>query len=386
MWLVMALFIAAAQANAIEQPTTASMAAPRGAFSCDGHRAVGGRCEAAITCWPDSAPVMPAPVPSASVREHSLGQQGGFRGRTDVLQVVAAVAGNCILNANVAQIASMHPPGYVHVIVTPDTTGCEQLRSKWSHVRCLGDSDVLGVGVSVASIQSALAAVGEQSRAKGAAWFLQQMLKMGAVALGVGGLGEHVRIMDGDSVTLRPSDWFTAAGNEIFDTCDRDTLTVGDGLNHVRYGALWYNLTGLPLVGSPALIAHGMSTRRTHMRTLLQAMSPPGRNWRSAAWVAHSLGRMCDYAAVTGFSEYYYYASWVLGRSANETAAANGSALAAPPLVRVPQVCQRFSAPPHTGDGTPAIKIASYLAAKHPTLAYVVIEDHASRKRGKQSS
>ena len=36
-----------------------------------------------------------------------------------------------------------------------------------------------------------------------AAWYWQQFLKLAAVAAGVGGLREHVRIMDGDSISVR---------------------------------------------------------------------------------------------------------------------------------------------------------------------------------------
>ena len=35
-----------------------------------------------------------------------------------------------------------------------------------------------------------------------AAWYWQQFLKLAAVATGVGGLREHVRIMDGDSISV----------------------------------------------------------------------------------------------------------------------------------------------------------------------------------------
>ena len=36
-----------------------------------------------------------------------------------------------------------------------------------------------------------------------AAWYWQQFLKLHAVAAGAGGLREHVRIMDGDSISVR---------------------------------------------------------------------------------------------------------------------------------------------------------------------------------------
>ena len=304
-------------------------------------------------------------------RINSKHQMERFAGRVDVLQVTRAV--DCFVGANVLLVQQHRGTAFLHVIVTPDMQGCRALAHLWAHVRCRSDVHILP-NVTLESITQLLTAVGPKARSKGAAWFLQQMLKLAAVANGIEGLAEHVRVMDGETLTLRALDWFTRAGSEIFDICGPIT---GDGYNSERYGALYYRLTRQRLVGSPTLIAHGMSMTRQHVRSLLNALSPPGETWSTSGWVTHSLRHLCDDAAVTGFSEYYYYASWVLRHSSAAT----------PALVRLGQeTCKRIN----PWEWRPPLKapkctdynqtgLANWAATHFGRYAYIVLENHASR-------
>ena len=119
-----------------------------------------------------------------------------------------------------------------------------------------------------------------------------------------------------------------------------------------------------------------MSMTRQHARSLLDAFSPPGETWRSDMWVAHSLSRLCDAAAETGFSEYYYYSSWVLGalrRGENGTAmvrTARGTC-ARTPRDAIRALC--------TADPSSHSRIASWATQTLGRHLYVVLENHASR-------
>ncbi len=304
-----------------------------------------------------------------------LKHQTAFSERVDVLQVTRSV--DCVAHQNVRNVYNLLGHPFLHVIVTPDTTRCHDLRRLWDHVRCRSDEDVLE-NVDVHVVQRLLYAIGPKIRNKGAMWFFQQMLKLGAVAHGIDGLSEHVRVMDGETLLLKSFDWFTPNGDEIFDICDTwscakvgDGLNheVGDGLNHERYGALYYRLTGQSLVGSPALVSHGMSMTRTNVQNMLTAFSPNGTTWRSNAWVSNSLKQLCDHAALTGFSEYYYYASWVLFERLN----GKGSA-----LVRMSSdTCKRVEMRSHQCDATLRRALVQY----DSHYAYVILENHESRTR-----
>jgi hypothetical protein len=245
---------------------------------------------------------------------------------------------------------------------------CHKLKREWKHVRCHSDRDIL-YNVDLDEIVRQLQGIGPETRKKGAAWFVQQMLKLGAVAHGLDGLSEHVRVMDGETIIQTAFDWFTPNGDEIFDICDAWSYRkVGDGFNNERYGALYYELTKQALVGSPAMVSHGMSMTRTHVRSLLTAFSPRGASLESNAWVSHSVKKLCDQVAITGFSEYYYYASWVLYNSVTGTNITNQNS----PLIRVAKdTCRRVSTSNHRCDAPSLAKYSNY--------AYIVLENHASR-------
>ena len=321
------------------------------------------------SCWPSSVPVQALPVPER-LQTNTLTHRSAFTGRTDVLQVTRSV--DCVVRENVVAVRGLLLHPFLHVIVTPDITNCHRLRQSWDHVRCRSDQDVLE-HVDVHTIRHLLLRIGPFARKKGAMWFLQQILKLGAVAHGIDGLSEHVRVMDGETILLKSFDWFTPQGNEIFDICDTwSPSRVGDGLNHARYGALYYRLTGRATVGSPALVAHGMSMTRTNVRAMLDAFSPGGKSWRSNEWVSNSLERLCDQSAITGFSEYYYYASWVLFDQVT-----GRNITAPPPLVRMrSDTCKRVQMRTHQCNAS-----LRPTTAMHSKYAYVVLEDHASRAR-----
>ena len=214
-------------------------------------------------CWPSSRPVGPTAVPP-SAKMDGTRYTGEFGGRVDVLQVVRVV--DCVVAANVLLVHQhRRAKDFLHVIVTPDTQRCAILAQKWRHVRCCSDASVLS-NVTLDGVAQLLAAVGPQAAAKGAPWYWQQMLKLGAVAHGVQGLGTHVRIMDGETLMVQPADWFTGSGAENFDTCDpkgRDHRHIGDGWNHERYGAL----PSQPIVMRSAWRAHTPHGPDMHMHT-----------------------------------------------------------------------------------------------------------------------
>ena len=299
--------------------------------------------------------------------------------RVDVLQVVATV--DSVVEANVRQVTQLSSSSpFVHVIVTPDTLGCFVLRNTFSHVRCFHDNDVFNGTISVRDVESTLHGIGSEARKKGGAWYFQQMLKLGAVASGIGGLGEYVRVMDGEVVQIRAMQWFTEAGEEIFETCPSETR-IRDGkidyeeepyndFNDVCYGALWANLTGMPLVHDHSLIAHLMSMRQSKVRSLLSTLSPVGDTWESKKWVLNSLAHICDAVAVLGFSEYWYYASYTLLRDGNHEHL---------PQIRAESLCVRPGRDGAMSTMT-ATKLVGYLTKAFPSKGYVVLENHKSLK------
>ena len=190
--------------------------------------------------------------------------------------------------------------------------------------------------------------VGPHARAKGVAWFWQQALKLQAVASGLGGLlGSRVRVMDGDVLVLRRGgarNWFTASGGEIFDftgqpqprrpsletnvmksafnssSSGNEISANGDDaddttrFNGWRYGALWFAATGRRLYGSHHAVTHGMSMTRVRTQGLLATLASrkAREGGNGADGVAAALELLCDDAAVTGFSEYWYYFSFAI--------------------------------------------------------------------------
>ena len=319
------------------------------------------------SCWPSSTPIQALPVtPHQRIKtlERTLER------RVDILQVTRYV--DCVVRENVKSVHRLATRPFLHVIVTPDVKPCYALRKFWHHIRCRSDDDVL-TNIDLHTVQSILSTIGPNARAKGPMWFFQQMLKLGAVAHGIEGLSEYVRVMDGETLLFKPFDWFTRNGDEIFDVCDTwSAKEVGDGWNHERYGALYYKLTGKALIGSPALVSHGMSMKRTNVRSLLDALSPPGASWKTNMWISNSLNGLCDEAAITGFSEYFYYASWVLSDH-NKTSA----------VVRMlPSTCRRVkSSSTHTCNAA----FIKTLARHSGKYAYIVMENHASRHKQQKS-
>ena len=178
-----------------------------------------------------------------------------FGGVVDVLQVTKEV--DCLVVENVRRTRALyHPSGLLgkHVIITPDAAGCATLATTHhlEHVVCLGEDVVFGSTLTLRQVNAAIEGLGPEGKAKGGAWYWQvtitltprprslpspsfftvatdhssspfalrpslagvwqQFLKLGAVSMGSGGLGERVRIMDGDSLSLKPLDWFDKQG------------------------------------------------------------------------------------------------------------------------------------------------------------------------------
>ena len=138
-----------------------------------------------------------------------------FGGVVDVLQVAKEV--DCLVVENIRRTHALyHPSGLLgkHVLLTPDVANCATLATTHhlDHVACLGEDAVFGSTLTLQQVHTAIMGLGPEGKAKGGAWYWQQFLKLGAVALGSGGLGERVRIMDGDSLSLKPLDWFDEQG------------------------------------------------------------------------------------------------------------------------------------------------------------------------------
>jgi hypothetical protein len=231
--------------------------------------------------------------------------------------------------------------------------------------------------MGVTDIESVLEDIGPEARNKGGPWYFQQMLKLGAVAAGIGGLGEFVRVMDGEVVQIKAMEWFTESGVEIFETCPSESNNPIDAAdeepyndyNDIRYGALWKNLTGLPLVHDHSLIAHQMSMRQSKVRALLTKLSPSHETWASKKWVLRSLRHICDSAAILGFSEYWYYASYsLLDENGNQDE----------PQIQTNSTCARPLRNDLTSSMTPTA-LVRHLTRIFPQKSYVVLENHKSR-------
>ena len=182
---------------------------------------------------------------------------------------------------------------------------------------------------------------------------------------------------------------------------------------HREYGALWASLTGRPLVHPGEhgnFVAHGMTFYRPYVREMLLEFSPRVRRGRqfqtqaengdananstngtrlrvagsymtpdqdslvdSGAWVEHAFGSICDQFLSQGFSEYWYYSSWVLQRHPRNA------------VVRVAAAgCEEcaVSSRPAMFDRAPGARcelMAAIRSAPEKTSAgYVVLENHAS--------
>ena len=154
-------------------------------------------------------------------------------------------------------------------------------------------------------------------------------------------------MIDGDALVLVSNSlkndgglsglWYTSEGGEIFDlTGDPQPYQYRQSnkmngsrsngrYNEARYGALWNAATGRRLVGSHHFVSHGMSMTRRRALSLILVLS--GINTlvngveyddsseslvHSGSWVMRVLQLLCDGAAITGFSEYWYYSSWAI--------------------------------------------------------------------------
>ena len=119
-----------------------------------------------------------------------------FRGVVDVLQVVRSV--DCVVEENVVRTHALyHPSGVLgqHVLLTPDAAGCRRLVSDhgFTHVRCLPEDAVFGREVTLGMVRATIDTLGADARQKGAAWYWQQFLKLGAVSRGTANLRGTVR-------------------------------------------------------------------------------------------------------------------------------------------------------------------------------------------------
>ena len=335
-------------------------------------------------CYQDGSIVKPISLVNTSFFEvpTGTGKTGAgkeFKERVDVLQVVAVV--DSVVEANVGQVVHLsHSPAFVHVVVTPDVKACSRMRRKFSHVRCFHDNEVFNQTITLRDINKSINSVGPVARKKGGAWYFQQMLKLGAVALGIGGLGEYVRVMDGEVVQIRDMQWYTENGGEVFETCASEINEANgpveepyNDYNDIHYGALWTRLTHMPLAHDHSLIAHLMSMRQSRVRSLLTKLSPNDEGWETNNWVTNILIHICDPVAELGFSEYWYYASYILLDEEMRSQAQ--------PLIRSEAYhCSR----PKRDDATAAIasaQLACHLMRIFPRSSYVVLENHKSREK-----
>ena len=338
-------------------------------------------------CYQDGSIVKPISLVNTSFFEVPTGKTSAgkeFKERVDVLQVVAVV--DSVVEANVRQVVHLsHSPAFVHVVVTPDVQACYTMRRKFSHVRCFHDNEVFNQTITLRDINKSINSVGPVARKKGGAWYFQQMLKLGAVALGIGGLGEYVRVMDGEVVQIRDMQWYTENGGEVFETCASEIneaqIIAGNGpveepyndYNDIHYGALWTRLTHMPLAHDHSLIAHLMSMRQSRVRSLLTKLSPNDEGWETNNWVTNILIHICDPVAELGFSEYWYYASYILLDEEMRSQAQ--------PLIRSEAYhCSR----PKRDDVTAAIagaQLACHLMRIFPRSSYGVLENHKSREK-----
>ena len=131
------------------------------------------------------------------------------------------------------------------------------------------------------------------------------------------------------------------------------------------------------------------------MRSLLTALSPPEEPWASMKWVLWSVAHLCDAAAKTGFSEYWYYASWALrdntfgspqvraplpGLEESTTCIEGKRQPPEDPGAQLEgqQACRRFELPNRDCSKTPKEFLGWALASWPDGPAYVVLENHVS--------
>ena len=335
-------------------------------------------------CWPHRQALSPLPVPDYIHRlQSNLETSQNYpkknvtanRKSIDILQVVAKVT--CIVEANILSIYEYQSnhfsilPTYVHVLVTLDMDPCSNMANQsglvWTHVRCVDERHVFGDKLSKKIIETELSKVGSHARTKGASWFFQQFLKIEAAALGVGGLGDKIRIIDGDVLVLKKPHWFFGVGGVIYDSC----YSKNDGNNGFRYGHTYFVLTGRRLIGGPDFVAHSMSVSRKHAQRLRMDLDTNSVDVsRDPSWVFKSLQVMCDANSITGFSEYWYLLTSTIHHYPEEVA------------LRVqnpgsPPYCTRLrSGGACTGSIENTIQVTR---DAFPSATYVVFESHLSR-------
>jgi len=232
---------------------------------------------------------------------------------------------------------------------------------------------VFGSAVTMNLVEAELLKVGREAYKKGAPWYFQQFLKIEAVAIGVGGLSNRVRIIDGDVLVLRRTHWFFQPDGVIHDICFSKT----DGLNSIRYGNVYFNLTGRRLIGGPEMVAHSMSVTRKHAKILKSDLGQgdSGDNSSESSWVFRSLRALCDPNAFTGFSEYWYLLSSAVFHFPSEVAFRLQNPESPPYCARVDSGLR--SCPMNAAD------IIKKTRSSDPNALHVVFEAHDStRVRG----
>ena len=332
------------------------------------------------SCWPGGRALSPLRIPDTIKLLHNSNHESDLSmcgASADILQVVAEVS--CIVEANILSIYDLYAnkcisnPMYVHVIVTLDLISCYRIANQsglaWKHVRCIDERKIFGDTLTMQLIREELSKVGPTADKKGAPWFFQQFLKIEAVARGIGGLGDRVRIIDGDVLILSYSPWFLNSGHAIYDSC----YSKSDGYNGIRYGHVYFSLTGKRLVGSSEMVAHSMSTTRKHVcrlkRDLAGGNSAVGINL--TLWPLKSLRALCDANAITGFSEYWYIFSSTVYYFPDEVVIRYQDPKSPPHCVRVSSVkCSVY-----------AERLIEMAQTSYPEATYVVFESHDSRKR-----
>jgi hypothetical protein len=336
-------------------------------------------------CWPGRHALLPLPIPdNLKGFEHGnektlvmpQGSNPPKKVHADILQVVAKIS--CVLKANILSVYEHQSkqfrssPDYVHVVITLDLDQCFKMARRngpaWKHVRCVDERTVFGEKMTMKSIAHELSLVGKSATEKGAPWFFQQFLKIEAVALGIGGLGDNVRIIDGDVLVLKQSEWFLESGGVVYDNC----YSINDGYNGIRYGHVYNKLTKRRLIGGPEVVAHSMSVTRKHAQRLkkdLAQQSDSKDKTSEALWALKSLRAMCDSNAFSGFSEYWYLLSSTVHHYPDEVAFRLQDPNSSPYCIRVEQG-KKCSGHPED--------IVKKTRALNSSALYVVFETHDS--------
>eukprot|EP00873_Tetraselmis_striata_P021307 jgi/Tetstr1/441571/TSEL_029800.t1 len=239
---------------------------------------------------------------------------GWMNGATGPLDVVSvSVKPTCVTARAVAALNRHLAPRDIHVVSVGEAQ-CAVFAAHAPNVRCWLQ-DTLLPGVTKSRVGAYISARfgragGEEFMGRNLeGWYLQQFLKLGAVAA-IPGLSEHFIIWDLDMIAHRRLDVLQPApGGGL-----RALVNVG-GANAPGYASAYRNLFGKELSSAPggsSFVTHWIVVNRALMAEFLgdiggSAPGDPG----GPGWVWRILDAVEAEHVTQGFSEYASYVSWV---------------------------------------------------------------------------